>query len=223
MATARTIRLAVLAILCLAAVPAANAVAARRGAARPTITSIGPASVAVGDTLTIHGRGFLPGRARNSVSFARAGRPAVSVKAGTATRTRLRVVVPRALARYLSDTQPTRFRVRVRARRFSTASASRKRSVLVLSPAARQLLDDATDDCTPADPAADVTGTLDDALGTDLGDVVDDVLPGDGCDATSAGGDDPAVDDGADPADTDPGDDGTGADDPLGAGDPASA
>jgi hypothetical protein len=220
MATPRALRLSILALLCLVVVPAPNAVAARRGAARPTITSIGPASVAVGDTLTIRGRGFLPGRARNTVSFTRAGKPAVAVKAGDATRTRLRVVVPRALSRYLSDTQPTRFRVRVRARRSSKVSTARRLSVLVSSPAALELLEDGgADGCTPAALPGDVAGALDDALATDLGDVLDDVLPDDGgCDATSAGGDDPAAaDDGADPAD-----DGTGADDPLGAEDPVS-
>lgn len=228
MATLRTVVLAVLAPLCLvvAAADADAAVhraaahhgsAAQRGAARPSITSIGPASVAVGDTLTIRGRGFLPGRRRDTVTFTRPGRPAVAVKATDATRTRIRVVVPKALSRYLSDTQPTRFRVRVRALRFSTASAARKRSVLVVSPAAQEALDGATGDCAAsADPVDAVTGTLDDALGTDLGDVLDDVLPDDGgCDPASAGGDDPAAAaDGTDPA-GDSGDD-PAADDPTG-------
>jgi hypothetical protein len=150
------------------------------------------------------------------VTFTLPGRPAVAVKSTDATRTRIRVMVPEALSRYLSDTQPTRFRVRVRALRFSTASAARKRSVLVVSPAAQEALDGATGDCTSADPVDAVTGTLDDVLGTDLGDVLDDVLPDDtACDPASSGGDDPAAaDDGTDPA-GDSGDD-PAADDPTG-------
>jgi hypothetical protein len=211
------LHLALLALLCLVVAPAATASAAtHRRAARPSITSIGPASVAVGDTLTIRGRGFLPGRRRDSVSFTRAGHPAVTVKAIDATRTRIRVAVPVALERYLSDTQPSRVRVRVRARRFSTASAARTRSVLVRSRAAQETLDGGTDGCASADPLDDVTSALDDTLVPDVGDVVDDVLPDDGgCDAASP--DDPAAgDDGSDPAAGDGADvpDDSGADDP---------
>jgi hypothetical protein len=107
--------------------------------------------------------------------------------------------------------------VRVRARRFSTASPGRSRSTLVLSRAAQDARDGATDDCESADPLDDVTSALDDTLGPGLGDVLDDVLPDDsGCDMASP--DDPAAagDDGTDPGADDggdvPGD--PGADDP---------
>jgi hypothetical protein len=211
-------RVALLALLSLVVAPAAAGATAHRGAARPSITSIGPASVAVGDTLTIRGRGFLPGRRRDSVSFTRPGHPAVTVKATDATRTRIRVVVPVALERYLGDTQPSRVRVRVRARRFSAASAARNRSVLVRSRAAQEALDGAPGDCTSADPLDDVTGALGDTLGPDLGDAPDDVLPDDGgCDAASP--DDPAAaGDGSGPA----ADDGVDVPDDSGADDPSS-
>jgi hypothetical protein len=204
MLTTRALRLTLFAVLGLAVVPATSAVAARRAVARPTITSIGPSSVAVGDTLTIRGRGFLPGRRRDSVSFTRAGGRPVTVKATDATRTRIRVVVPAGLARYLGDAAPTRFRVRVRARRYSRASTALTRSILV-RPLEHALGEQAADGCT----SGDITDPLDDALGTGLGDTLDTLLPDDGCDAATAG-DDPAADDAGDPGDdsagTDPGD-----------------
>jgi hypothetical protein len=199
-----------------------SAVAARRSAARPAISSIGPSSVAVGDTLTIRGHGFLAGKRRNTVSFKRPGSPAVTAKAAEATATRIRVVVPAALARYLSDTNATRFRVRVRARRFSKASAALHRSVLV-SPA--DSLPATGDTCEPAPGlAGDLVGPLDDALGTGLGDTLDTLIPDESCDVgdVPAAGDDPAAaDDGADPGAGEPGDDSGAGDlaDTLGADD----
>jgi hypothetical protein len=211
----RAIRLSsVVALLCLAVVPATSATAARHAAARPTITSIGPSSVAVGDTLTIRGRGFVAGSRRNSVSFARAGSPAVTVKAGAATRTRLKVVVPAALARYVGDTKPTRFRVRVRSHGMSPASSALKRSVLVTPPVADPGDGDGTgaDDCladdSSADASDDLASKLADALGIDLSALGQLLVPDDSCDSATAG-DDPAGDDSADPADdsADAGDD----------------
>lgn len=207
MVNVRTLSLAVLALLCVAAVPASSAVAARRSPARPSISSVGPSTVAIGDTLTIRGRGFLSGPRRNTVTFSRAGAHAVSVKAGEATSTRLRVVVPAQLSPYLSDTTATRFRVRVRARRLSKASSAPRRSVLVSPPdtGADAGDDPVADECVPPDPLGDVTGTLDGALGTDLGELIDPLPPDAGCDLAAAGDDPAGADDGADPAPPDDG------------------
>jgi hypothetical protein len=195
----RSLRLLVAAVVCLVALPASSALAARKGSVRPVISSVGPASLSVGDTLTIRGRNFLAGAKRNTVIFKRdRGRP-VSVKAGTATRTVIKVVVPESLG----VAEPTRFRVRIRARAYSRGYTAPKRSVLI-GPLA-DLLDDA------ACAAGDVADGLGELTGVDpLGDVVDDLLAADGCDG----------DPGADPADAGPdsyGDD-PAADEPVDAG-----
>jgi hypothetical protein len=192
----RPIRLAVLAVLCLAVLPASSALAAKHAAARPQITSVGPATVAVGDTLTIRGRNFLAGAKRNTVTFKRAGRAPVSVKAGAATPTQIKVVIPDALAPYLSATQPTRFGIRVRARRTGKEFTAPKRSVLV---APLTELDGSPADCA----APDVVDAVTDPLGDALGDTLDTILPDDQC--GDPAGDDPGAADSVDVA-TDSGD-----------------
>jgi hypothetical protein len=103
-------------LLCLAALVALP-VAAATAATYPKVKKIAPMQAAVGQTLTITGSGFLPGRSKNTVVFKRDGRPAVFVKAATATRTKLTVVLPAKLDRFLAAA-PVRFRVRILARRF---------------------------------------------------------------------------------------------------------
>ena len=188
----RHLRLLAALVLCLVAVPAASALAARKGAASPVISSIGPASVSVGETLTIRGRNFLAGAKRNTVIFKRDGARAISVKAGRSTRTRIEVVVPASLG----VVEPTRFRVRVRARTFSSGYTAPKRSVLV------EPLADALD--TAGCGAGDLGAAVGDLTGIDaLGDVADDLLTpgdcgsGDGADPGDGGT-------GADPADDEP-------------------
>lgn len=183
----RSFRLLALAALCLAALPAASALSARRSADPPVISSVGPKDVSVGDTLTIRGRNFLPGAKRNTVVFTRDHGPAVSVKAGRATRKRIEVVVPASLA----ITRSTRFGVRVRAR----GSSAVKRKVLIAPSAAA--LDDAA--CALQE-LQDALDTLDSTVV--VGEVSDDVAAPDAC----AGDDGNAADAGADPA----ADDGTG-------------
>jgi hypothetical protein len=99
--------------------------AARRPAAPalPTVTGVAPLKLGIGDLLTVRGTGFRPGRLRNTVVFRRDGHRAVFVRAEEATRTRIRVRVPAKLEPFLARTRagavPTRFRVRVLARRFA--------------------------------------------------------------------------------------------------------
>jgi hypothetical protein len=196
----RRFRLLVLGVLCLAVLPAASALAAGKGAARPTISSVGPAKVGVGDTLTIRGRNFLAGKNRNTVIFKHNGGPAVSVKAGQATRTRIAVVVPLSLDKYLSATggviQPARFRIRVRARTLSKITAL-KRSALI-GPAG----DAAGGAGSAACALADAANALDGLAGGALDDVVgSDPCAGDGGDGAAA---DDFADDPPDPAGDDP-------------------
>ena len=105
----------------------------------PAIKSVKPLRLSIGDTLTITGRNFLPGRGRNTVVFFRDGAPAVFLRAGAATKTRMTVKLTSKLARWLTvrnngDRAPTRFRLRVIARRFGARFTPQKLSPLV-SPA----------------------------------------------------------------------------------------
>jgi hypothetical protein len=123
-------------------VPALHAAAANPKASAvatplPTITSVKPLRLAIGDTLTIVGRNFVPGKGRDTVVFFRDGAPAVFLRAGAATRTRMKVQLTSKLGRYLTarnngDRAPTRFRLRVLARRFGASFTPHKLSPLVL-------------------------------------------------------------------------------------------
>jgi hypothetical protein len=124
-------------VLCVLALPAANALAGKKHASSPSVSSLAPPALRVGDTLTIRGHNFLPGKQRNSVAFKRDGSPAVSVKSAAATRTRLKVVVPAKLATYLAIAggvaRPSRFRVRVVAGHSSSSGyTALKRSPLIV-------------------------------------------------------------------------------------------
>jgi hypothetical protein len=202
----RRTHLPVLGLLCLAALSAAPALAAGKAGARPTISSVGPRSAALGDTITIRGHNFLSGSSRNTVTFKHDGGPAISVKSGASTPTRIAVVVPASLEKQLTVSggaaQPTRFRVRVRARLQSKRYTPLKQSLVVTSP---DVVDASPDDCAASGAADGVTGIagisdiLDGPLADLLGDTLNTLatlLPIDPCAA------DPAVDDTvpADPA-----------------------
>jgi hypothetical protein len=107
----------------------------------PVIKGVKPLRLAIGGTLTIVGRNFLPGRGRNTVVFFRDGAPAVFLRAGTATKTRMKVKLTSKLGQFLigrnnGERGPTRFRLRVLARRFGASFTPHKLSPLVL-PATR--------------------------------------------------------------------------------------
>jgi hypothetical protein len=103
----------------------------------PVIKSVKPLRLAIGDTLTIVGRNFLPGKHRNTVVFFHDGSPAVFLRADTATKTRIKVKLTSKLGRFLTplnngDRAPTRFRLRVLSSRFGASFTPRKLSPLVL-------------------------------------------------------------------------------------------
>ena len=109
----------------------------------PAITSVKPLRLTIGDTLTIVGRNFLPGKGRNTVVFFRDGAPAVFLRAGTATKTRMKVTLTSKLGRYLTarnngDRAPTRFRLRVLARRFGASFTPHRLSPVVLPAKSRR-------------------------------------------------------------------------------------
>lgn len=174
----RGVRLLALA-LCVLAVPAATALAGKKKPSRPSVTSLTPLALRVGDTLTIRGRNFIPGKRRVKVTFKRDGGPAVSVPAAESTRTRLKVVVPAALAKYVATAggavRPVRFRVRVVAgRTASKGYTALKRSPVIVPatvpPAALDELDPPADSCevdtdTVVDGVEGDAGAVSDASG----------------------------------------------------------
>ena len=114
---------ALCALVCLTVLPAGSASAAKTKPKLPSISSVAPMKLGVGDTLTIRGTNFRAGTRRNSVIFKRDGSRAIFVKAGSATRTVIKIRVPSSLLQYLPKVggQPTaaRFRLRVLAGNFS--------------------------------------------------------------------------------------------------------
>jgi hypothetical protein len=169
-------RAGMIAVLTALLVPAvagtASADAAKRKKRSPAITKVTPTTANVGDTLTIRGRNFLPGKKRNKVTFKQGGSPAVTVKAATATRTRMKVVVPPALAKYLpvagGAARPSRFRVRVVAGRSAAKGYTALKRSPVIVPAK-----------TPA-AALDELGEPEDSCELDTGGVVEGVDGSDG-------------------------------------------
>jgi hypothetical protein len=126
-------RILLLACASLVALPA-SAMAAKKPT-YPVIKKVSPSKVAIGAKLTIQGSGFKAGKAVNSVVFKRDGKPAIFVKSGLSTKKKIFVVVPDKLAAFMAqksgDAQPTRFRLRILATRFSKHFTSNKLSPLV--------------------------------------------------------------------------------------------
>ncbi|MDQ3740635.1 MAG: hypothetical protein M3389_06785, partial [Actinomycetota bacterium] len=102
--------------------PVASADAATTRTTFPSITKIDPLNVGIGETMTVSGKGFVPGRNKNTVVFKRDKQRAIFAKAITASSTKLKVVVPEKLRPFLTKSNgadlPTKFRIRILARRF---------------------------------------------------------------------------------------------------------
>lgn len=143
------------ALLAPATAGAATADAAAKPKAKryPVITSVRPMEAHVGDTLTVRGRNFKPGRGKNTVVFKRAGGRAVFVKADLATRKLLKVKLPARLTKSLAVVNGapamTRFKLRVLAERLGKRYTTTKRSPRVGPPV------------PPAPPSSQSQSTLD--------------------------------------------------------------
>jgi hypothetical protein len=113
----------------------AHASAKRHKAKAPVVTRVAPMQVAIGQKLEIHGRYFLRGRNKNTVVFKRTGGKAIFVKAEIGTTKLLRLTVPAKLKAALSTRAgapvPTRFRIRVLARKFGKRFTKASRSPIV--------------------------------------------------------------------------------------------
>ena len=175
---------ALCALLCLALLPAAAATAATKSKL-PTISSVAPMTLGVGDTLTIRGTSFRPGARRNAVIFKRDGSRAVFVKAGQATRTSIKVRVPASLARYMPQIAgkpaAARFRLRVLAARFSRGYTPAGKSPRIgpastAGPGAGAPINPVTAPPNLAPPDCDGDGTPDSTDGDDDNDLLSDTL-----------------------------------------------
>ena len=106
----------------------------------PKITKVQPLNVEVGQTLTVTGKHFVPGKSRNTLVFKRDGKRAVFVKVtDKATSTKLTVVVPTKLLDFLKDGDKLgtyRFRLRVLGKRFGDAFTATKLSPRISPPGA---------------------------------------------------------------------------------------
>jgi hypothetical protein len=101
----------------------------------PVITKVAPKSAAVGDKLTIYGKNFRKGKAKNRVLFKGAHGKTIFVKAGLSTAKKLSIAVPKSLEKYMTvrDDKPvaTRFRIRVLSTKLSKAYTSMGRSPVI--------------------------------------------------------------------------------------------
>jgi hypothetical protein len=118
-----TICLLALSAMALLAAAPASAEKRKAGASTPSITRVTPMRVSVGNVLTIKGRGFKPQRNKNTIIFRGPSGRTAFAKPRRASRTKLVLVVPAAVARLLtvgdSGQQPTRLALRVLAGKFS--------------------------------------------------------------------------------------------------------
>src|SRR4051795_2206287 len=150
----RTTVFRILLLVCalLAVVPATAG-----AATAPKVTSVTPLKLKIGDRLTVRGKGFLPGKNRNTVLFKANGARAVFAKAQSATKTKLVVKVPAKLAPFLkvSAGRPTatRFQLRVLARRLSP-SYTKTAASPVIAPAVAASASPAKTPAAAAAPAA---------------------------------------------------------------------
>lgn len=128
----------------LACAVAAVAALAPAGAAAappaPTIEFFTPRTAKIGDTVTVSGRNYLPGRGRTTLVFLSSGGPAVFVKADSATSRRLKVRLPARLLSHFDvaesgELKRTVFQLRVVARRAGERFTPRRISLAVLPPA----------------------------------------------------------------------------------------
>jgi hypothetical protein len=120
--TLRTLSL-VLALAGLMA-PAAAHAKTKSKAVYPSVSSILPKQLKVGDRLIIRGKNFKVGKAANTVVFKRAGKPGLFVKSDLSTRKMMTVVIPDKVATLLATdptgaTRATTFQIRIIATRFA--------------------------------------------------------------------------------------------------------
>jgi hypothetical protein len=152
-------------------------------ASSPKVVSVSPLHLGVGETLTIRGKNFLPGKNRNWVIFQRARARAVFVRADNATATKLSFVVPTKLLPFLTrqggKSIPTRFSLRVLSRRFAASSTPRRLSPVIGPVPVGKLAPVSNGDCINGVP----TGKSSDSDKDGLSDSLEKTLKTDPCNA----------------------------------------
>jgi hypothetical protein len=135
MAMRRLITICLLALSAVALVVAVpGAALAKKSGPTPLITKVSPMRISVGKLLTIRGSHFRPTKRGNTIIFRSGKGRSAFAKPTRASRTKLVVRVPAAVARLLtvknSHQRPTRLKLRVLAGKFS-AYTSRRLSPVV--------------------------------------------------------------------------------------------
>ena len=159
--TRRLLLTLTLAVTAVAPVAAADAA---KPAPYPSVSKVTPLNLGIGDTLTITGKNFTPGKNRNTVVFKRDRKKAIFVKAHAATKTTLSVLVPEKLRAALGKRDgaeiPTKFRIRVLSKRFAKGYTALKTSPTI-APKSRALIAEeakkAAEAAAPTVAAATVT------------------------------------------------------------------
>jgi IPT/TIG domain len=183
-ARTRTIlrRVGMSAALAALLVPAAAGTAAAKSkhhkTPAPTISSISPRSLAIGESLTIRGRHFKRGRLKNTVAFKRKGAAAIFVKADKGTTRMLKLKLPSRLEKALlvrnGETVPTKLSLRVLASRFGKKFTSGKTAPMVFPPKPEGVKEPAPE--TKPDGDCDGDGQINSADGDDDNDLLPDNL-----------------------------------------------
>jgi hypothetical protein len=171
---------------------AVHAQASAKKTKLPVVKRVAPLQVAIGQKLEIRGRNFLRGRNKNTVVFKRTGGKAIFVKAEIGTKKLLRLTVPAKLKPALRTRAgapvPTRFRLRVLAKKFGKRFTKASRSPIVgpeLPPTPAAPPQAAADGDCDGDGAKNRIETDDD--GDLLSDDVERSIKTDGCKGDSDG------------------------------------
>ena len=172
-------RAVVVAALGALVVPATAGAATKK---TPVITKVTPKTAYVGAKLTITGKNFKRGKAKNSVLFRADGGKTLFVKADVSTAKKLTVKLPKSLEKYMATKggQPvaTRFRVRVLAAKLGKSFTAPKTSPVIAPERVADTGDVSDGAGVPPVPDGDcdADGVLNGVDLDDDNDLLDDVL-----------------------------------------------
>ena len=101
----------------------------------PVVTKVSPRNAKVGDTLTITGKNFVPGKGKNQVFFYTTKGGGTFTKAADASKTRIKVVVPAKLASLLpANGDEARILLRVKGKRLGARSSAKVSPLIAINP-----------------------------------------------------------------------------------------
>jgi hypothetical protein len=163
--TRRLLTFTVAVTAALAPVTAADAATKKKksSTAYPSVTKVSPLALGIGDTLTITGKNFVAGKNKNTIVFKRDGKKAIFVKAPNATKKKITLTVPEKLLTALGKKDgvvvPTKFRLRVLAKRFAKNYTAVKKSPTIAPKGKKLLAEEAKKAADAAAAAALVLAT----------------------------------------------------------------